>query len=239
MTRLFGTDGVRGEANRVITAEFALARSVAGAQVLGSAGTSKSGADKGVRPVALLGRDPRASGEFISAAIAAGIASAGVDVLDLGVVPTPTVAHLAATMNVDFGVMVSASHNPMPDNGIKFFDGNGHKLTDAIEDEIEKKISQPRHRPVGADVGRISSEPHVVGSYLDHLVSTAPHRLDGLKIVVDCAHGAASAIGPAALRSAGAEVILLAAEPDGLNINDGVGSTHLGPLQAAVVEHQA
>lgn len=232
MTRLFGTDGVRGEANSVITAEFSLALAVAASEVL-------TEGKRDPRPIALLARDPRASGEFISAAIAAGIASTGVDVLDLGVVPTPAVAHLTATMDVDFGVMVSASHNPMPDNGIKFFDSNGHKLTDEVEDEIEKKISQPRHRPVGADVGRISSEPHVVGSYLDHLVSTAPHRLDGLKIVVDCAHGAASAIGPAALRSAGAEVILLAADPDGLNINDGVGSTHLGPLQAAVVEHQA
>lgn len=232
MTRLFGTDGVRGEANSVITAEFSLALAVAASEVL-------AGGKRDRRPTALLARDPRASGEFISAAIAAGIASTGVDVVDLGVVPTPAVAHLTATMGVDFGVMVSASHNPMPDNGIKFFDSNGHKLTDEVEDEIEKRISQPRHRPVGADVGRITSEPHVVGSYLDHLVATAPHRLDGLKIVVDCAHGAASAIGPAALRSAGAEVILLAAEPDGLNINDGVGSTHLGPLQAAVVEHQA
>jgi len=233
MTRLFGTDGVRGEANSVITAEFSLALAVAGAEVL----------TDGDRPThagtAILARDPRASGEFISAAIAAGIASTGVDVLDIGVVPTPTLAHLTATMDVDFGVMVSASHNPMPDNGIKFFDSNGHKLTDEVEDEIEKALGQPRSRPTGAKVGRITREPHLVGSYLDHMVATIPHRLDGLKIVVDCAHGAASAVGPAALRSAGAEVIVTAADPDGLNINDGVGSTHLGPLQQAVVEHQA
>lgn len=237
MTRLFGTDGVRGEANSVITAEFALALAVAGAQVL--APTRAGEGEDTPRPVALLARDPRASGEFIGAAIAAGIASAGVDVLDLGVVPTPAVAHLTATMDVDFGVMVSASHNPMPDNGIKFFDSNGHKLTDAVEDEIESILGQSRRRPTGTDVGRITTEPHLIGSYLDHLVATVPHRLDGLKIVVDCAHGAAYAVGPAALRSAGAEVILTAAQPDGLNINDGVGSTHLDPLQEAVLEHGA
>src|SRR5690625_935245 len=235
MTRLFGTDGVRGEANSVITAEFSLALAVAASQVLASARNRENSE----RPTALLARDPRASGEFISAAIAAGIASTGVDVLDLGVIPTPAVAHLTATMPVEFGVMVSASHNPMPDNGIKCFVAKGQKLPGETEDEIEKHLAQPHSRPTGAEVGRITTEPHMIGSYLDHLVATIPHRLDGMKIVMDCAHGAASAVGPAALRSAGAQVILTAAEPDGLNINDGVGSTHLEPLQKAVLEHKA
>lgn len=235
MTRLFGTDGVRGEANSVITAEFALALAVAGAEVL----ARPQDLGEGERPVALIGRDPRASGEFISSAIAAGIASAGVDVIDVGVVPTPAVAYLTHANRCAFGIMISASHNPMPDNGIKFFNSTGHKLTDAIEDEIEQAIGQARHRPVGAHIGRIASRHDLVGAYLEHLVETVPHRLDGLKVVVDCAHGAATEMGPAALRAVGAEVILLAAEPTGLNINDGVGSTHLQPLQSAVIEHGA
>lgn len=234
MARLFGTDGVRGLANRVVTAELAVDLAAAAARVIALRGDYT-----GSRPVALLGRDPRASGEFISAAVTAGLASAGVDVWDVGVVPTPAVAHLTATLDVDLGVMISASHNAMEDNGIKFFDGNGHKLADAVEDEIAATMRQDWERPTGADVGRVSGEPYLVGSYIEHVTSTIDQSLQGLRVVVDCAHGAASAVGPAALRAAGAEVIEVAADPDGENINDGVGSTHPDVLRMAVRTHKA
>ena len=233
MARLFGTDGVRGLANADLTAELALDLSVAAAHVLRP---TPSG---GRRAVAVVGRDPRASGEFLSAAVIAGLASAGVDVLDVGVLPTPAVAHLTGARDADFGVMLSASHNPMPDNGIKFFARGGHKLDDAVEDRIEAEMGAEWARPRGADVGRVSADSTAGTQYVDHLLGALPHRLEGLRVVLDCAHGAASVVGPRLLGAAGAEVIVIGAEPDGYNINDGCGSTHLGRLQAAVLEHGA
>jgi phosphoglucosamine mutase len=232
MGRLFGTDGVRGLANQDVTVELALDLAVAAAHVLG-----QSGAFTGPRPKAVVGRDPRASGEFLAAAVSAGLASAGVDVIDVGVVPTPAVAYLTHTMDVDLGVMISASHNPMQDNGIKFFDHSGFKLDDAVEDQIEARLREPWQRPTGADVGRISYDGHAVEAYLDHLVGSVPHSLAGLRVVVDCANGAASELGPEALRRAGAEVIVIGAEPDGVNINDGYGATQPRRMAAATVGH--
>jgi len=234
MARLFGTDGVRGLANREVTAELALDLSVAAAHILGERGEFA-----GHRPKAVIGRDPRASGEFLEAAVAAGLASAGVDVVRLGVLPTPAVAFLTIALEADFGVMLSASHNPAPDNGIKFFARGGLKLDDEVEDAIEARIGEPWERPVGAGIGRISDLPDGVERYVDHLVSTVPNRLDGLKVVLDAAHGAASVAAPEALRRLGAEVIAIGDAPDGLNINDGCGSTHLDALCAGVVEHGA
>jgi phosphoglucosamine mutase len=231
---IFGTDGVRGLANVEVTAELALDLSVAAAHVL-----ADLGAFAGHRPRAVVGRDPRASGEFLSAAVIAGLASAGVDVLDAGVLPTPAIAFLTAQSEADLGVVLSASHNPMPDNGIKFFARGGLKLEDDLEAAIENRLREAWQRPTGAAVGRVS--PYAAGpdAYVDHLLSALPHRLDGLKVVVDCANGAASEVAPRALRAAGAEVVVTGAAPDGLNINDGCGSTHLEPLQSAVVAHGA
>ncbi|MFV0460398.1 MAG: phosphoglucosamine mutase [Actinomycetales bacterium] len=230
MGRLFGTDGVRGLANSEVTAELALDLSVAAVHVLAEQGTFV-----GHRPTAIVGRDPRASGEFLASAVVAGLASAGVDVLDVGVLPTPAVAFLVDSRGADLGVMLSASHNPMPDNGIKFFAAGGIKLEDSIEDAIEARLREPWDRPIGAAVGRVTRDDgSAAREYIDHLVASIGHRLDGLTVVVDCAHGAASLVAPRALAEAGAEVVVINAEPDGLNINDGVGSTHLGPLQEAV-----
>jgi phosphoglucosamine mutase len=232
--RLFGTDGVRGVAGREITAQLALELSVAAARVLGEAG-----AFAGHRPVAVVGRDPRASGEFLEAAVTAGLAGAGVDVLRLGVLPTPAVAYLTQALDADLGVMLSASHNPAPDNGIKFFDRSGYKLADTIEDAIEAHLSKPWEPPVGADVGRVRDAAGATERYVTHLLSTLPGSLEGLRVVVDCAHGAATTVAPEVLRRAGAEVVSIGAEPDGLNINSGCGSTHLEALRAAVVHHGA
>src|SRR5690606_33472696 len=229
MGRLFGTDGVRGLANRDLTAELALDLSVAAAHVLAT-----TGAFEGHRPRAVVGRDPRASGEFLEAAVVAGLASAGVDVTVLGVLPTPGVAHLTGRDDVDLGAMLSASHNPMPDNGIKFFARGGHKLPDEVEDEIEDQLGREWDRPVGAGVGRVTSYDDGAERYVAHLLISLPHRLDGLHVVLDAAHGAASRVARQVFRRAGAQVSLIGAEPDGLNINDGYGSTHLGPLQEAV-----
>ncbi|QNT93533.1 phosphoglucosamine mutase [Streptomyces griseofuscus] len=239
MGRLFGTDGVRGVANADLTAEMALGLSVAAAHVLAEAGTFA-----GHRPKAVVGRDPRASGEFLEAAVAAGLASAGVDVLLVGVLPTPAVAHLTGALGADLGVMLSASHNAMPDNGIKFFARGGHKLADELEDRIEAVYESHRHgepweRPTGAGVGRLRPYDEGFEQYVGHLLSALPNRLDGLKIVLDEAHGAAAGVSPEAFTRAGAQVVTIGAEPDGLNINDGCGSTHLGLLKAAVVEHGA
>lgn len=230
MGRLFGTDGVRGVANEDLTAELALSLSVAAAHVLALAGEFA-----GHRPTAVVGRDPRASGEFLEAAVVAGLASAGVDVLRVGVLPTPAIAYLTDAFGADLGVMLSASHNPMPDNGIKFFARGGQKLPDHLEDEIERRIGESWRRPVGASVGRVRTDGESAEAYIRHLLATLPHRLDGLKVVVDCAHGAAYAVAPEALRRAGATVSCIGADPDGININDGYGSTHLERLQQAVV----
>ena len=229
--RLFGTDGVRGLANKELTAELALDLSVAAAHVLGEVG-----AFKGHRPQAIVGRDPRASGEFLAAATIAGLASAGVDVLDAGVLPTPAIAFLIADGGADLGVMLSASHNAMPDNGIKFFARGGHKLADELEDAIEARMNEPWDRPTGSDVGRVRPLADGPTRYIAHLLSALPHRLDGLHVVMDAAHGAASVVAPEAFRQAGAKVTVIGCEPDGLNINDGYGSTHLEKLQKAVVE---
>ena len=233
MGRLFGTDGVRGLANVDLTAELALDLAVAAAHVLGEL------APQGTRPVAVVGRDPRASGEFLEAAVVAGLASAGVDVLVVRVLPTPAIAYLTAALGADLGVVLSASHNPMPDNGIKFFARGGTKLPDDVEDQIEAQIRQPWERPTGAGVGRVRRHEQGGEQYVAHLLSSLPHRLDGLTVVVDAANGAASHVGPAALRQAGATVIEIHTDPDGLAINDNCGSTHLGDLQAAVSLHHA
>ncbi|MEU2075076.1 phosphoglucosamine mutase [Streptomyces sp. NPDC013489] len=239
MGRLFGTDGVRGVANADLTAELALGLSVAAAHVLAEAGTFE-----GHRPTAVVGRDPRASGEFLEAAVVAGLASAGVDVLRVGVLPTPAVAHLTGVLGADLGVMLSASHNAMPDNGIKFFARGGHKLADELEDKIEAvyeehRTGAPWERPTGSGVGRVRDYDEGFDTYVAHLIAVLPNRLDGLKVVLDEAHGAAARVSPEAFTRAGAQVVTIGAEPDGLNINDGCGSTHLGLLKAAVVEHGA
>ncbi|MEU4351487.1 phosphoglucosamine mutase [Streptomyces sp. NPDC023838] len=239
MGRLFGTDGVRGVANADLTAELALGLSVAAAHVLAEAGTFA-----GHRPTAVVGRDPRASGEFLEAAVVAGLASAGVDVLRVGVLPTPAVAYLTGALGADLGVMLSASHNAMPDNGIKFFARGGHKLADELEDRIERvyeqhRTGEPWERPTGAGVGRVRTYKEGFDKYVAHLIGVLPNRLDGLKVVLDEAHGAAARVSPEAFTRAGAEVVTIGAEPDGLNINDGCGSTHLDLLKAAVVEHGA
>jgi phosphoglucosamine mutase len=234
MGRLFGTDGVRGLANSSLTAELTLDLSVAAAHVL-----AEAGAFEGHRPVAVVGRDTRISGQFLEAAVVSGLASAGVDVLLLGVVPTPAAAYLTGALDADLGVMLSASHNPMPDNGIKFLARGGVKLDDAIETAIEKRLREPWQRPTGAGVGRVSAHDAAISDYTAHLVTTLPRRLEGIRVVLDCAHGAASTAGPQALADAGAEVVSLCAAPDGLNINESCGSTHLELLQKTVVERGA
>ncbi|MGW7002782.1 phosphoglucosamine mutase [Streptomyces sp. NPDC054933] len=239
MGRLFGTDGVRGVANADLTAELALGLSVAAAHVLGEAGTFDDH-----RPVAVVGRDPRASGEFLEAAVVAGLASAGVDVLRVGVLPTPAVAYLTGALGADLGVMLSASHNPMPDNGIKFFARGGHKLADELEDRIEQTYrshssGQPWNRPTGAGVGRVRDYDEGFDNYVAHLIGVLPNRLDGLKIVIDGAHGAAARVSPEAFARAGAEVVTIGTDPDGLNINAECGSTHIDKLRTAVLEHGA
>jgi phosphoglucosamine mutase len=234
MARLFGTDGVRGLANGVLTAELALDLSVSAAHVLAERGTFS-----GHRPFAVVGRDTRISGQFLEAAVVAGLASAGVDVLLLGELPTPAVAHLTGSLGADLGVMLSASHNAMPDNGIKFLSRGGVKLDDAIEVAIEQRLREPWDRPTGGSVGRVRPHATAIDEYAAHLDATVTHDLAGIKVVLDCAHGAASVAGPKALRDAGADVVAICDQPDGLNINDGCGSTHLEVLQKAVVEHGA
>ncbi len=236
MARLFGTDGVRGLANRDLTADLALDLAGAAAHVLAESGQLKPG-KTGARPRAVVGRDPRASGEFLEAATVAGLASAGMDVLQLGVLPTPAVAHLTAELGADLGVMISASHNPMPDNGIKFFASGGHKLADDVEDQIEARLTEGWARPTGAGVGRVVQYEDALSDYVEHLLSCTPNRLGGLRVVVDCGNGAASGASPRALRRMGAEVLAIHSSPDGYNINEGCGSTHLADLREAVVEH--
>ncbi|TFV65797.1 UNVERIFIED_ORG: phosphoglucosamine mutase [Bacillus sp. AZ43] len=235
MGRLFGTDGVRGLANADLTPELSLSVARAAAGVLADRdGTS--------RPVAVVGRDPRASGEMLEAAVVAGLTSAGAEVLLAGVVPTPALAHLTAETGADLGVMISASHNPMPDNGIKLFSRGGHKLPDALEAAIEQTVLSgvpDAHRPTGAGIGRVRPLPDAAERYAQHLLSTVEQPLDGLRVVVDAAHGAAAVTAPDVYRRAGATVHAIGCEPDGWNINDGVGSTHLGPLVEAVREQGA
>lgn len=235
MSRLFGTDGVRGLANREITADLSLRLGAAAARVLAQQGTFE-----GHRPRAIVGRDPRVSGQFLSAAMVAGLASAGVDTDDLGVLPTPAVAYLTGAEDADLAVMISASHNPMQDNGIKFFARGGHKLDDAVEDAIAAALDEEWERPTHAAVGRITLDRGSSGErYVEHLLRTLNHDLTGLRIAVDCANGAASEVGPVVLREAGAEVIVINASPDGRNINENCGSTHPEQLQAVTVASEA
>jgi phosphoglucosamine mutase len=234
MARLFGTDGVRGLAGREITAELALDLAAAAARVLGGSRPTGTG---GAR--ALIGNDSRISGGYLAAAVAAGLAGAGVDVLDVGTLPTPGLAYLAATQDVDLAVMLSASHNPMPDNGIKFFARGGYKLPDGVENLIETTLGEPWERPTGPSVGRIWTDQLAPLAYVEHLVGAARAPLKGLRIALDCANGAASEVAPEVMRRLGAHVIPFACNPDGLNINDGVGSTHPEGLRRAVVEESA
>jgi phosphoglucosamine mutase len=241
MGRIFGTDGVRGVAGVELTAQLAMDLAVAAVPVLAPSAAA-AGSDR--RPVAVIGRDSRASGDFLEAAVVAGLASSGVDVLRLGVIPTPGVAYLTGALDADFGVVLSASHNPAADNGIKFFGRGGVKLPDDTEDEIEAAMSGGRNSSGAPVFGRVTDAYSAHEAYLDHLFATLPSGdghppLRGLRVVVDCAHGAAYSIGPRALRRAGAEVIAIGAAPDGDNINAGVGSTHLDALAAAVREHAA
>lgn len=227
---------MRGVANRELTAELVVALGSAAARRLAA---PRSSGHAG-RRVAVVGRDPRASGEMLEAAMVAGLASEGVDALRVGVLPTPAVAYLTAAYNADFGVMISASHNPMPDNGIKVFGPGGHKLDDDTEDRIEELVAQgPGVRPAGAEIGRVVAAVDALDRYLAHLATAAGTELDGLTVVVDCANGAAFSAAPRAYTAAGARVIAINAEPDGLNINEGCGSTHLEQLQAAVLAHGA
>ncbi|MCZ2816987.1 phosphoglucosamine mutase [Modestobacter sp. VKM Ac-2984] len=239
MGRLFGTDGVRGRANAELTPELALSVARAAASVLADRdGTS--------RPVAVVGRDPRASGEMLEAAVVAGLASAGAEVLRVGVLPTPAIAHLTGRTGADLGVMLSASHNPMPDNGIKLFSRGGHKLPDAVEAAIERRVTgaddgDPRgdHRPTGGGIGRVRDLAGAAEDYATHVLSALREPLRNLRVVVDCAHGAAYRCAPEVYRRAGAQVHVIGGEPDGWNINDGIGSTHLRPLIDAVARHGA
>lgn len=228
---LFGTDGIRGLANVDLTAELALDVAVAAAHILVE--------NSNKRPRAIVGQDSRASGEFLEAAVVAGLTSAGVDVYRVGIVPTPAVAYLVASTGADLGVMISASHNPMPDNGIKLFQRGGEKLADDVEALVEARIGEPWQRPTGAAVGRVINHDQLVNKYIEHLLSTIDVSLSGLKVVVDCANGASSFTAPLALSRAGAEVIAIANTPDGWNINDGVGSTHLDFLRSAVLKNGA
>jgi phosphoglucosamine mutase len=232
--RLFGTDGVRGLANADLSPELAMSIAVAAAHVLAEA-------DRTHPPVAVVGRDPRASGEMLEAAVVAGLASAGAIVLRAGVLPTPGVAYLTGLVKADLGVVLSASHNPMPDNGVKLFAAGGHKLPDDTEDAIERAVREPAswRRPTGDRIGRVQDLRDGAEQYGEHLVGAVPNRLDGLRVVVDCANGAAAQIGPRAYRAAGAEVIAINAEPDGLNINDRCGSTHLDAVREAVLAERA
>jgi phosphoglucosamine mutase len=265
MRRLFGTDGVRGVAGEDLTGELAMDLATAAAGVVQD---MRAPAAPGARLVAVVGRDPRASGEFLEAAVVAGLAGAGVDVLRLGVIPTPGVAFLTAELGADIGVMLSASHNPAPDNGIKLFARGGFKLPDAAEDEIEARMASPGTAGLAGGVpaggfGRVRDARGEHERYLAHLLSSQPGtgdlgavhgargagrvihaarattQLAGLRVVVDCAHGAASALAPVLLRRAGADVIAIGAEPDGENINADCGSTHLETLSAAVLKHGA
>ena len=228
---LFGTDGVRGVANIDLTAELALDLAVAAAHVL-----TDIGEFEGHRPKAIVGQDSRASGEFLEAAVCSGLASAGIDVYRVGILPTPAIAYLVADSGADLGVMISASHNPMPDNGIKFFSRTGAKLDDSLEAKIESRLAEPWNRPTGSGVGRIIDDGKASERYIEHILRTITTRFDGIKVVVDCANGAASFVAPEILRRAGAHVTAIHSAPNGLNINDGCGSTHLESLIAKVKE---
>jgi phosphoglucosamine mutase len=231
---LFGTDGIRGLANRDLTAELALDVAVAAAHIL-----VESSSNKDHQPTAIVGHDSRASGEFLEAAIVAGLTSAGINVYRVGVLPTPAIAHLVAESKADLGIMISASHNAMPDNGIKLFARGGGKLDDAIEARIEARMGEDWERPTGRNVGRVFNDETAAQRYLKHLLASVDTPLKGLKIVVDCANGASSFVAPEAYRQAGAEVVAIFSSPDGWNINEDCGSTHLHQLRSSVLNEGA
>lgn len=223
MRKLFGTDGVRGVANILVTPQLAYNLGRAGAHVL------TKDFQGGVKPTIVIGKDTRISGDMLEAALIAGICSVGVDVLRVGVMPTPAIAYLTRALNATAGVVISASHNPVEDNGIKFFAATGYKLPDEVEIQIECLLDcslDDLPSPTGADVGRVREVPDAADRYVEFAKSTVDVRFDGLKVVVDCANGAAHGVAPRILRELGAEVIAVYNEPDGININKECGSTH-------------
>ena len=233
MARLFGTDGVRGLANTELTPELAFRLGWAAAWYFGR---------EHEKPMFLIGRDTRVSGQMLEAALCAGICSAGGDAVILGVIPTPGVAWLTCTSNAAAGVVISASHNPFADNGIKFFSGTGYKLPDAVEDELEEIVARGMEtlpRPTGQNVGAITYLHEQIGAYQDFLCSTVKEDLSGLRVVIDCANGASYEAAPAVLSRLGIDLCVLHAAPDGFNINEHCGSTHMESLQAAVLEQKA
>lgn len=232
MGKYFGTDGVRGVANTELTPEFTLKLG----RILGY--QLKMMCE---RPKVLIGRDTRISGEMLESALMAGLSSSGVDVLKLGVITTPGVAYLTKTLDVQAGIMISASHNPVQDNGIKIFSHNGYKLSDAQEEEIEAllEVADELPRLIGGEIGRVEDYRLGASSYLEHLKSTISHSLAGLKVVLDCANGASSCLAPQLFHDLGADVVSICHEPNGININEACGSTHPQTLAEAVVEHGA
>lgn len=239
MARLFGTDGVRGVANGELTATLALELAQAAAAVLSRGRTAAKRLEEGRKPLAIVARDTRISGAFLNAAVTAGLASSGVDVLDAGILPTPALAYLVADTKADLGVVISASHNPFQDNGIKFFAVGGTKLPDEVEDRIEAWMHEGVLVPTGAEVGERRRFADAEDRYVVHLLGAINHSLAGLHIVIDTANGAAYAVASQVFTDAGAKVTLIGAEPNGVNINDGVGSVHIEHLQKAVVQHGA
>jgi phosphoglucosamine mutase len=228
MTRLFGTDGIRGIANRDLTPELALRLGRAAGHVLGGAGHR-----------VVIGRDTRRSGRMLESALAAGLCSVGMEVRLVGHIPTPGLAYLTKTDDFVAGAVISASHNPAPDNGIKFFDHKGLKLADAVEDRIEALMAtDDAPRPEEGGIGLVGDARGLVKTYEDFLAKNAP-RLEGMRVVLDCANGATYRVAPGVFAHSGAEVITLCDGPDGLNINDGCGSTYPEKMQAAVREHRA
>ena len=230
MARLFGTDGVRGVANVELTPELAFKLGFAAATYFGREVSN---------PKLIIGRDTRRSGQMLECALCAGICAAGGNAHILGVMPTPAVSFLTSVVGANAGVVISASHNPFEDNGIKFFSQTGHKLPDAVEDEIAEIVAAPidyTKTVRGSSVGQVIYEHGMAELYIKHVISTAYTKLDGLKVVMDCSNGANSEIAPIILRSLGAEVVTIFNEPNGTNINNGCGSTHLEALQEKVVE---
>lgn len=233
MGRLFGTDGVRGSANKDLTPELVFALGKSASLVI----AQQHG--KG-RASAVVGRDPRASGEMLEAALIAGLATVGVDVLKVGVLPTPAIAYLTQYYKADLGIVLSASHNVFSDNGVKFFSKDGKKLPDEVEDEIEKNLDTKVPHPTGSEVGRVKEMADAYEAYVSHLLETINlGALKGLKIVVDCANGAASEVAPDVYHRAGAEVIAIHNSPNGLNINENCGSTHMQSLIDTVKKEKA
>ncbi|MCI9189726.1 MAG: phosphoglucosamine mutase [Lachnospiraceae bacterium] len=234
MARLFGTDGVRGIANEELTPVLAMQLGQAGAYVLTK--------EKAHKPTIMVGCDTRISGDMLANALMAGACSVGANCVYVGVLPTPAVAYLTQKYKVDAGVVISASHNPVEFNGIKFFDGNGYKLPDALEDEIESLIRShmPDIKfPTGTAVGKVKYRTDAREEYVNHVLQSVPVELDGIRIVVDCAEGAAYYTSVEALKELGASVVAIHNNPDGTNINSNCGSTHMAELQARVVYEKA